>query len=139
MKTKQFILMFAAMFLFLAFNPHHAYCQQANTNGWGDNSDELPGIIDSKVFLIAGGVIVTGLITYLIVKKSKDKSSSTSWGNQPRYLMASSYSEKGSFYDKMKEASHKSPVEIFTGTSDSKSPMDSNIYSGLAVGVRFKF
>jgi hypothetical protein len=143
MKTKQFILIFAAMFFFLSTNPQSAYSQWVGTNKWEDRSDELfeGSIIDSKAFLIAGGVLVTGLITYLIVKEVKHKkSSSYSIGDSSGYLLArSSPTEGSSFYDKMENASQKSPVEIFTGPSNSNFPMDYHPHTGLAVGVRFKF
>lgn len=102
MKSKQFILMLAAMFLFLTTSSHKAYSQWVDTKVWVDNSDEIQGgIVDLSGILIAGGILLTGTITYLIIKKSKDKkSSSYSIGDQPGYLLAGlSPTAEGSFYD----------------------------------------
>lgn len=115
MKTKQFILMIAAVFLFLSTNSQNAYSQLVDKSAWDNNSDELPGMMGSEVFLIAGGVIVTGLIIYLIARKGKDDKSSSYSIGEPGYILAKAPSrENGPLYSKMENASQNSAVEIFT-------------------------
>ena len=133
MKTKQFILLTAAMFLFLTVNPQKGYC------GWDNQSGDLPGTVNLTPYLIAGGVVITGVITYLIIKKNKkNKSTSYSIGDSSGSLLASALTtENDSFYEEMKKASQKSSVEVFTGNSTTQ--MAYNVNTGLSVGLRFKF
>ena len=139
MKTKQFILIVAAMFWFLSMNPQNGYSQQVNKSSWDDNSDELPGMTNITPYLIAGGVVITGVITYLIIKKNKkNKSTSYSIGDSSGSLLASALTtENDSFYEEMKKASQKSSVELFTGNSNTQ--MAYNVNPRLAVGLRIKF
>jgi len=135
MKTKQFIFIVAAIFLFLTMHSQKGYCQ------WVDQSDDLPGTTNITPYLIAGGVVITGAITYLIIRKNKKKqSTSYSIKNQPGNLSTGSfYTENDSFYDKMKKASQQATVEFFAGNFNSNAPMAYNANTGLSVGLRFKF
>ncbi len=134
MKTKHHIFIIATMFLFLTAHPQEGYCQ------WVDQSDDLPGTINITPYLIAGGVVITGTIAYLIIRKNKKKKSTSYRINQPENLMVSSlYTESNSFYDEMKKASQQASVEIITGNHNSNAPMVYNVDPGFSVGLRFKF
>jgi len=140
MKTKQFILIFAAMFLFVFMNSQDAYCQWASQSKWVDQSDDLPGTINITPYLIAGGVVITGTIAYLLIRKNKKKKSTSYRINQPENLSTGSfYSENDSFYDKMKKASQQATLEVFTGNFNSNTQTAYYTNTGLSVGLRFKF
>ncbi len=131
---------FASLILILLFS--FSLNIYADGYGWTDNSEELPGMMsDGEVIALAvgTGLVLTGLITYVIIKKKQDKAlSSHSPGiKSTNSLGLSLIEEPTSFYTEINKAAEQSPVQIIT--SFNEIPMQNSSYVGMSVGVRIKF
>jgi hypothetical protein len=118
MKAKSITLIIAILFSII---PHDAFCK------WEDKSEDLPGFLNPKVLIVLG-VVATGAIVLLFVKKSKKAKESTS-----------EKSSSISFYNKMKSASEQSRVQLFVGNSNFKSQLNYSSNSRSSVGLRIRF
>ncbi len=110
---------------------------------WKDESGDLPGMGNdggTTTALIAGGVIITGLIVYLIIRKGNLKKSSSSiknnYGNVSDLFAEINKTETP--YNQIQKASEQSHIQLFTSNNSFQNPQIYNNQS-ICIGLRFKF
>ena len=137
MRTKNTFLITLVVAFLLFIHPQDAICQWVSSSPPGIEENSNTGV------WIAVGVIVTGVLVFLIVKNNKKKKESTSYSIDS----GSEYISTPSFYGNFKNVAEKSPVEFIVGNNDAynhsnygiSNRLDNNINGGISVGLRFKF
>ena len=131
---------FASIILIMLFS----FSLNINAGGddWVDNSDELPGMMsDGEVIALAvgTGLVLTGLIAYVIIKKKQDKalSSSSTGMKSVNSLGLTNTEQPTSLYNELNKAAEQSPVQIIAGFNEI--PTQNSSYMGVSVGLRIKF
>lgn len=134
MKNHRFTAIFLIIIFLFSLN-----IMEANAK-WDDKSDELPGMSGGSVALIVGtGVLVTGLVVYLVVKNKQKKASSTPTDDLESFntSVINDSKKPASLYNELRNASEKSPVQLFVGYENLQ--MQSSNNQALSVGIRFSF
>lgn len=127
-KTMRIVI---SVILVFAFNANVAYSK------WDDQSDELPGTETNLTpILIAGGVVITGAVAWLIVSKhnKKKKTALLKDNNAPNLNLTNTCNSD--FYASMQQSSEMLPVQVYMSTN---SYSGQNDYNGVKVGLRVRF
>lgn len=108
-----------------------------------DRSDELPGMMSDEAVIglaIGAGVLLTGLVVLLVVKKNQNKKlqSHTLQQNNLNDVGLSTFKTPVSFYNSLYKASEESPLQFFTDIGQLPNQnRGSNL--ALSAGVRIRF
>ncbi len=157
MKNNQFLSIFMCVVFLFSFNAYVIQAEGGDVKGdkvsvininniqakWVDRSDELPGMADSgqiTTIAIVGGVLLTGLIVYLVVKKKKNRKQQASLTekNSNAALALFNNEKPKSLYNELSKASEQSRIQLFAGCNNFNNNSFRN-KQPISVGLRIKF
>ncbi len=135
-KTKLLSVLLTVIFLFF-LSSEYSFAK------WDDKSDDLPGMKDDSeitTLLVVGGVLVTGMVVYLLVRKSKRNkpASSIITPNGSSTLLLTDTNKSQALYNEFRKAAEQSPVQIFTQSNTFNKQQNMDLQA-VSVGLRFKF
>lgn len=130
---------FLTLLLLVVFLP--AIFAQNIQAKWVDQSDDLPGMYDFPTGLVIGaGVLITGLVVVLVIKKKQNKKLETSSieNSAVPHLGLTSSKPNTTLYNKLYNEAELSPVQFFAGFDKIPYQYEKSTVA-LSVGVRLKF
>ena len=135
-KTKFLSVLLTVIFLF-SLSTDYAYAK------YKDKSGDLPGMADDSeitTLLVVGGVLITGMVVYLLVRKSKRNKSASSIMNPngSSTLLLTDSNKNQVLYNEFRKAAEQSPVQLFTQSNTFNKQQNLDLQA-VSVGLRFKF